>query len=109
MAVNPDHQHVSCNYLGDDGNTYAIVTTRNHASAAGMSGAAPGTPSVPRGWKPRHLNLVTPDGLQKAKLVLSSPLGFVGVIGATININSLGSFVVTGTSGERAHRGAPSL
>lgn len=107
MPVDPNRKRVSVNYLSDDGNTYALVTTQNHASAAGMSGSAPGTPSYPKRSKPRHANLVSPDGLQKAKLVLSSPAGFTGLIGATISISGLGDFVVTGTSGERESRGAP--
>jgi len=108
VAVDPSKKRVAIAYVSDNGQTYRVVTTAGHASAIGASGAAPGTPGYPRGWKPRHLNLVTADGLRKAKCVVPNNIGIGVIIGQSFSIPGLDTFICTGYTGEKLNEGAPS-
>lgn len=109
MPVDPNRRKVLAAYLSDDGLPYSVVTTLNHANAAGMAG--PGNaPPLPRTYRPRVVyglstDLTGPD--QKAKLVIPDP-GHPLWTGAAngFTINGLGDFIVTGRSGEKRSRGA---
>lgn len=109
--ANPPNERVAIKYRSDNGQDYAIVTTRAHAAAVqATDGSA--FPAYPEIWTPRHYNLISPNLTGRdQKLVLvegndqsaswRSDAAFV----FTVGVNQYNS---TGRKQESRPRGAPS-
>lgn len=108
MPVDPNRRKVLIQYLSDDGNSYSLLTTVNHANAVGATGPN-GAPSLPRNYKPRVVygistNLAGPD--QKCRVVCPDPGSALWLTAQGFTVPGLGDFFITGRSGEKRSRGA---
>lgn len=113
MPVDPNRRKIVIAYESDDGQEYGVLTTLNHANAAGAVPATDVTPTYRKRWVPRHVNLLSTDLTgpdQKARLVIPTPTHplWTGAA-AGVTIEGLGDFVVTGRTGERRSRLGPTV
>lgn len=112
MATDPNKQRVSIRYLADDGNFYAVVTSRNRAAAVGAQGSLPGEPPLPSKWKPRTTNGYRTEATRDKSVQLVTPSKadaiFFGTA-STFNLLPAGTYQITGRTGERRTQAAPSF
>jgi hypothetical protein len=109
VPVDPNLARVEINYVADDGQNYAIVTSHNHAVA--VSGSAPVVPgkSIPKRWKPRLVHgVITQAGRDKhiAVVIPDKTSGLWTGATNTITVAGQGTFAITGRTGERRTQGA---
>lgn len=111
MAVDPGKKRYSVGYIGDDGQIYNLVMTRNHASASEAAPAPPGTGPFPHRWRPRQMHGISSDQTQKASVVLTTYSAYQSAIGGLTSfaIPNVGIFQITGFSGEKRPNLAPPL
>ena len=109
MPADPNRQRVSIRYQADDGNFYAVVTSRNHAVAINATGALAADPPLPVKWKTRKVNgLRIEAGRDKTvQLAFPNKTAPLWVGGAsTFDLQPAGTYNVTGRTGERRTQGA---
>lgn len=106
----PPNERVSIKYTADNNQSYAIVTTRSHASAVGAESGA-GFPSFPDVWTPRHINCFNPilSGRdQKLVLVMPDKTAAKWMSDAQVQFTVNGvTFDSTGRKQESRPRSAP--
>lgn len=109
--ANPPNERVSIRYRSDNGQDYAIVTTRSHAFAVSAVNGS-GFPAFPKIWTPRHYNLISPilTGRDQHKTLIEgdpnaaawrSDAGYAFTVAGAV-------FNSTGRKDEDRPRGAPS-
>jgi len=110
VPTDPNKQRVAIRYTAEDGNTYRVITSRNHAAAIGATGALAADPPLPTKWKPRVVYGLQVAAGRDKKLALVAPLESHALWLGTANtftVAPYGTFTVTGRSGETRTQGAP--
>lgn len=88
-------------YASDDVNSYALRLSHRHYDASGLANGSAGLPLYPKHWTPRMVHGKTSDGLHHASLPVNETSALWTGATNSFTISGLGTFTVTGRTGEK--------
>jgi hypothetical protein len=102
MAFGVSSKKIACTYLADDATVYQDFHTQDVMTAGGFMAGTSSNMKPSRGsFKPRHVRLVSSDGLHRASVPIANSAVYVTLeVNASFNYAGM-SWRITSTEGEK--------